>query len=595
MSIFSEHASNEKQSFYSSLNQTLTPPDEPNPSNNSTKPIKKALSQSEGKINEIYNYNDESTIINKSNSLYSSDNSELQTLETLHEMLTYENFTLISENQRLKEEKNKLENFLNAYNFPVAPEEIQKNLKLNLPELTLQRYHDIVINIDSLKNINWKIDSYMSPEKKAFFFQGKKENIVIGVLGKKKVGKSFLMGKLANLPIPEGFDDETKGLSIKYSTKDNLATVCLDSAGINSHVCYNDKLILDKIHDKSDFFQEKHNLRLAMINDKKLVEDFIENFILTVSNVIIVVVGILCRDDQIIIDRIRKNFNVGKKIIIIHNFACLSTEKCLQDRIEKDIKLAFKVKEENIPKSDLKFYIEEFENKIENKYKIWHFVFAQENTEIGYKYNKMTLECIWKVITNLDERINFEIIQQLENFFHINCSKYYKLSNPKNHQLELYEENGHIKLKNTNNIELKSKDPIFTALGSMIQSTHFDYDPPHKITEIDNGFFVCELEIPSLKENSLKIKLKREDVGKGIFSSVKNLLKIKGEKVSESLNNDQIQIFSNRKFGKFKKIVAIGDGRNVFELRDREYSNKTGILLIEYKIIPNTKKKFQKL
>lgn len=593
MSIFSEQTAKVNESIDSNLMQTQTPPEDPAPFDKSPKKIKTSL-DFDPKINKISNDNNESTAISKSNSDYFLDNPELQSLETVYEKFTNENFTLMCENQRLKEEKNKLESFLNAYNFPMAPEEIHKNLKLDLPDLTFQRYHDIIINIDSLKNINWKIESYMSPEKKAFFFQGKKENIVIGVLGTKKVGKSFLMGKLTNLPIPEGFDDETKGLSIKYSTKDNLATVCLDSAGINSHVCYNDKLILDKLKDKIDF-EEKENLRLAMINDKKLVEDFIENFILTVSNVIIVVVGILCRDDQIIIERIRKTFNAGKKIIIIHNFACLSTEKCLQDRVEKDIKLAFKVKEENIPESDLKFYIEEFETKMENKYKIWHFVYAQENTEIGYKYNKITLKCIWKVIKDLDERINFEIIQQLQKFFRLNCSKYYKLSNPKNHQLELYEEYGSIKLKNTNNIELKSKDPIFTALGSMIQSTHFDYDPPHKIIQISDYNFTCELEIPSLKENSLQVKIKRQEIGKGFFSAVKNLLKIKGEKISEGLNNDHLQIFSNRKFGKFKKILEIGDGKHVFELGEIKHLSHTGIVLIEYKIILNIKKKFQKL
>ena len=497
---------------------------------------------------------------------------------------------LIAEKEVLEQRKNSLLQYR---------EKLKKDIpSYNFPSMT---FHDIVIIIDSLKEICWRIDYNLSAEKHFLIAQeGQKESkIVIGALGREKVGKTFLLGKITNLILPEGYDQDTEGLSVDYSTKDNILTICLDSAGLNRPVYYNNQEAIEKIlsnklkleevrtesQDTHENFRkrsqeyllekERNALRLEMINDKKISEAFIEDFILHVSKVVLVVVGILSREDQILIERVKREYKGDTQIIIIHNFSMLSSEESLMERVKKDVVMSFQVREEIIPKTDLIYYVEDLENPYKaQKYLMRHFIVAQENTNIGNTRNQVTIEYIWTIIKGIEKRMDFEIIKDLKKFFQENWSKYLKvphyLREKKLKKLELYQENNFIRLHNPDKLELATQDPIFTALGSMIIRRQYDLDPLYEIREFYRDkiqYFICYLEIPNLDMESLRAKIIRMPKGDD-----RVLLKIRGEKFRDKKinNNECLFLESNCIFGKFKKTIEIGNTKDNYDFEGTE-------------------------
>ena len=339
--------------------------------------------------------------------------------------------------------------------------QLEKNVNsksaANNPQKPFSVY-DLIININSFQKIEWLVENNC----KENYLENPPSQIVIGIMGREKVGKSFIMSKLSHLDLPAGYNVQTQGLSIKYSKKDHILTTCLDSAGVHAPVYYYDKKVNDRFvpkngghlnssvikfgkkkEEKAEQMEEskkstfedlsyvvKEGLKMQMINDRKLTETFIEDFILCVSKVILIVVGQLTQDDQVIIERIRREYKEKKFIIIVHNFMYLSSESSIKSQIEKDIFKSCEVEEREIPKSKVKFYCEKQDQNnpsMRTKYQIAHFVYCQEKTEVGKMYNEATLQHIWDKIKTIDERDKFNVIEDLRRFFRLNFKNYVKV------------------------------------------------------------------------------------------------------------------------------------------------------------------------
>jgi GTP1/Obg family GTP-binding protein len=54
---------------------------------------------------------------------------------------------------------------------------------------------------------------------------------VVVVLGNKNKGKSFILSKIGNKTIPDGYNITTKGLSIIYPDYEEKNIIILDTAG----------------------------------------------------------------------------------------------------------------------------------------------------------------------------------------------------------------------------------------------------------------------------------------------------------------------------------------------------------------------------
>ena len=182
-------------------------------------------------------------------------------------------------------------------------------------------------------------------EKKIYHKIINEETLKIGVLGLNNVGKSYLLSKMVRVEIPTGYSIETKGISIKYSqqNKGEEKGVCiLDSAGFESPLLKNENYFEDNWNkeilngngyenknekeNKLENYLKFNKKKEQLSRDKAHTERLIEQIIISLSDMIILVIGKLTRTEQRLITRIK---NLAKKndnnkinaIIIVHNLA----------------------------------------------------------------------------------------------------------------------------------------------------------------------------------------------------------------------------------------------------------------------------------
>ena len=135
----------------------------------------------------------------------------------------------------------------------------------------------------------------------------------------------------------------TKGLSLKYYDR----YVLLDSAGFESPV------LINEINQNEE--SESNNQMLDKSRDKLFTENFIQNYIIQYSNVLILVFGILSLSEQKLLIRIKKVYKEiltkqpEKKLIIIHNLQTYETKEEVDTYIKETLlkSASFKVKKQN--------------------------------------------------------------------------------------------------------------------------------------------------------------------------------------------------------------------------------------------------------
>ena len=140
-------------------------------------------------------------------------------------------------------------------------------------------FYDIIVNINSMQNIGkdgWEV--VMSENgKKISELKDDENRLVIGVMGNKNKGKSFMLQALSGEELQTGSTISTIGLSIKYSEN---KFVLLDCAG-----------------SESPLLGDYANM-LEISRDKLFTEAFHQSYILRKSNVLLLVVGYLSFSEQ---------------------------------------------------------------------------------------------------------------------------------------------------------------------------------------------------------------------------------------------------------------------------------------------------------
>jgi hypothetical protein len=270
-------------------------------------------------------------------------------------------------------------------------DELKKTNKLKPEE-----FYDIVIDINSIKSVNtegWKVIFNESGKEKYISHKNEKEQkaIIVGVLGNNNKGKSFLLSKISKLDLPTGTSIETKGLSVKYPELKGFKErqlILLDSAGLETPVLIKEnKEIIKKEDDKekNDEIKNEHEiieelnqnqddkehiqnkkidenseeiiqieLKKEILNkkeieqnkefkenarDKIMTELFLQNFIIMVSDILLIVVGKLTYSEQLLINKIKvesKKQNKGR-IFIIHNLQEFRAVEQVQDYIKNTL------------------------------------------------------------------------------------------------------------------------------------------------------------------------------------------------------------------------------------------------------------------
>jgi len=86
-----------------------------------------------------------------------------------------------------------------------------------------------------------------------------------------------------------------------------------------------------------------------LLYDRNVTEDFIQNYILEVSDIILIVVGQLTFSDQKLISKITEKYK-NKNIFIIHNFYNSYHITEIKEKIKNDILQSFNVEEKYMDK-----------------------------------------------------------------------------------------------------------------------------------------------------------------------------------------------------------------------------------------------------
>ena len=304
--------------------------------------------------------------------------------------IVHQNHFLLNENnQNKKEERNykkeieKLEQTIKLLNNKIENSQKDSYFKIfekeNLSKDPLE-FYDIIGNINSIQNVStdgW--DFYMN-EEGAKIDQSKdiSERLVIGVLGNRNKGKSFILQALSGAALKTGTTINTIGLSIKY----------LD----------NKYVLLDCNGSDSPLLGEYKN-RFEISRDRLFTEAFLERYILRKSNILLLVVGILTLTEQKLINKICQDLEKlkekeKKELVVIHN---LQTYELVVD-VERYInEILLRSASFKITKYESKFSMDqetpEFFYDLDNNY-VKHFIYAKENSEAGNKYNLNTINSI---------------------------------------------------------------------------------------------------------------------------------------------------------------------------------------------------------
>ena len=153
-------------------------------------------------------------------------------------------------------------------------------------------FYDLIININAMKSLleeGWE-EEFSTKGEKIYEEKKDKTSVVVSVVGNQNKGKSFILGKISGQPIPDGYTCVTKGLSIKYPTIEKQNIILLDTACFDSPLVENDDYKLSK--EKNELTENEYiNEVTDFAKDRQMTEYFLQKFVLTQANILLVIVG----------------------------------------------------------------------------------------------------------------------------------------------------------------------------------------------------------------------------------------------------------------------------------------------------------------
>ena len=379
----------------------------------------------------------------------------------------------------------------------------------------MQNY-DIILDINSLENLQingWKL---YTTDKGYEKYNEKKDKkcTLVSILGNKNKGKSFILSKISNLKIPNGFNSSTKRLSFIFPDNGEDNVTYLDTPGLEDLLSEDDEFVKFETNNENylnlseeekkyvsikDYISEDEYITQIMKfnRDKQLTNEFIKRFVIHYSNINIYVVNSeLDLEEQ----NCYKYFLKDKINIIIHNLKTFKKIeevyiyiddymlKSLPFRLEKNIFTKFE--NENKIKNFYNniYYIQIFDEDVKNM-QIIHLIMANENSEAGDYYNESTFYFIKKLIeTNLNF-VKFNIIENVREFLFEHSEDFFNDPLENLDDLKIIEENENILLKYTGN-PYELKECYYDELGN-IKFTNLNYKPNYSIYKVkykdDNG------------------------------------------------------------------------------------------------------------
>ena len=454
----------------------------------------------------------------------------------------------------------------------------------------------------------------------------------IGVLGLNNVGKSYLLSKIVKSDIPSGHSIETKGISIKYSREENSNEekgICIiDSAGFETPLLKGAKKNREEeksINDnnKSDISKNnksnelenaiKYDIEDELSRDKAQTERFIEQLIISLSDMIILVIGKLTRTEQRLITRIKNMAKKNEKqkiksIIIIHNLAQYHKKIEVENHIEQYLKKSatFELTDQNViginNYSDRMYFVEKSDESEEIQ--VFHYIMAKEGTEAGDYYNNLTMELIKRQYNNFNNRRAINIPDEIIHLFselstdiigekmELNKSKedIIKLGeniNNGNENKILHVQNAYID-QDGNYLKNKGKfEPKYSLYYYKEKKQKNDDEDEDEDEDEYEKYLLLRLEIPG---NIVRLTARSTDPKTEKFKGIVIKGIKKNDDFKEQTKEDFTIISDNRTYDQFTYFIELK--RNL-ELSDNGAKGYTGIYQIEFDK-RNKEKLFQK-
>ena len=428
----------------------------------------------------------------------------------------------------------------------------QKNHENNNPNP-----YDLEININSILGFlkGWDIIYGVDGEKN--YKRAKNLNMKIySVIGNKNKGKTFLLSKIADKHLPNGFSVTTKGLSISFILKNDIAL--FDSVGFESPLLeidseeyvlksgneeedkkhykelkeLDEEIIqlrkkakdLEDIKDKeNEYFRKRNEFRKKLknkdeqlydlTNERRVTDFFLQRFIIQNANVILLVVGKLSIDDQFFLNNLttlikENSWQFLQKVIVVHNLMTMEKKEVVKDYIENTLKksLTFTLQErddlmldEERPKKPYNKirYVENYNApEKNNQNEIIHVIIAKYGTEAGDFYNDSTIDYIKNVGNTIFNGEELDIMDKLKEYFCEVSSKILKFETPDE---KIQKDN--IKLTNNGTkliLDYNKKIELETFYGDFLSFTFGEpkFTPEYHIVSTDPEYLILYLDGP---------------------------------------------------------------------------------------------------
>ena len=401
--------------------------------------------------------------------------------------------------KQLKENNKKYKNSFDESN------ELKNTVRLGTDKFNEKETYDIIIDINSLRNLNkigWEIKYPKGKEE--YERKMKMDTIVIGVIGNRNKGKSFILQKLSGYEVPQGYSVVTEGLSIKYGEEEDHCIAILDSAGketpllnpklkpiitMEENTKTNEANEIKAKKDEENFEIKKEKSYEICLRDKLITETYIQKFIIDTSHILILVVGNINLNEQKLLENIKSLLKKEQYLYVIHNLIESYTKEQVNNYIEEQLKNLFgiKLKEINFQnnKGDYhqKYYVEE-----ENE-KVTHLIYVNEYSSIADYYNTPTIKFL-KTKNNAEQRrIKFSVVEACKEYLEKIGDTFFEEKIAKSNF-----ENGNnekIILVNFKNITLKRV--FIDAIGKTVTNTFNQPNYSYYTTDKD---LIINIEVP---------------------------------------------------------------------------------------------------
>ena len=268
--------------------------------------------------------------------------------------------------------------------------------------------YDCVIEMKRMLDLlesGWQI---FYSEKFKNYLEGKAMELLIGILGDKFSGKTFILNNLFNKKLINPNKDINSSLSFKIDEK-NENIVFLDSLGSNLTPNY---FSFEKIDENLPEIEKdkriKDNIEFTHVN-----ELFIRNFVLELSNVCLYIVSFLTNSELERLNEIKKKLN--KKVIIIHNVKTLNSLNEIDDYYNNVLLKELVLNKERIIGGNYYYYFSDEINE-DKKERLLHLILGNDNILEMKKYNKEIIDFIKNQIS-IKKKGNCDFMKIFQDFF----------------------------------------------------------------------------------------------------------------------------------------------------------------------------------